>query len=198
MATNIFVSRGKVPPVRWREAFPAALIGPSLPATIAADAVVWLHNLSPADVVAALPKGVRIVVLDDRPSDEKGLAALSSGAAGYANAHAAPQVLHTIESVVRSEGLWVGEALLSRLLRTFAAASGAPRVPPPEPPAALAKLSEREREVALRVARGESNKEIARELDIAERTVKAHLSAIFEKLEVRDRLQLAILLKAAR
>jgi DNA-binding NarL/FixJ family response regulator len=197
MTTNLFISRSKVPPARWREAFPDAVIATTLPARVPADALIWLHNLPPADFAGELPKGVRIVALDDKPTDEKGLAALSSGAAGYANAHAAPQVLHTIESVVRSEGLWVGEALLSRVLRTFAAISGAPLIPPPEPPAALAKLSEREREVALKVARGESNKEIARELHIAERTVKAHLSAIFEKLEVRDRLQLAILLKAA-
>ena len=197
MTTNLFISRSKVPPARWREAFPDAVITTTLPARVPADALIWLHNLPPADFAGELPKGVRIVALDDKPTDEKGLAALSSGAAGYANAHAAPQVLHTIESVVRSEGLWVGEALLSRVLRTFAAISGAPLIPPPEPPAALAKLSEREREVALKVARGESNKEIARELHIAERTVKAHLSAIFEKLEVRDRLQLAILLKAA-
>jgi DNA-binding NarL/FixJ family response regulator len=59
---------------------------------------------------------------------------------------------------------------------------------------ALELLSERERAVALCVARGESNKEITQKLDIAERTIKAHLTTIFEKLGVRDRLQLAVLL----
>lgn len=58
----------------------------------------------------------------------------------------------------------------------------------------LAALTQREREVALCVARGESNKEIARKLDLAERTIKAHLTGIFEKLGVRDRLRLALLL----
>lgn len=197
MSTNIFVSRSKSPPARWREAFPTALIGNALPARIPSDALVWLHNLSPADFTGALPKGVHVIALHDEPSDENGLAALSTGAAGYANAHATPQLLHTIESVVRSEGLWVGEALLNRLLRTIAAVPTGPSVPPPESHPALAKLSEREREVALKVVRGESNKEIARDLDLAERTVKAHLSAVFDKLGVRDRLQLALLLKAA-
>lgn len=197
MTTNLFISRSKVPPARWREAFPDAVIATTLPARVPADALIWLHNLPPADFAAALPKGVRIVALHDEPSDENGLAALSSGAAGYANAHATPQRLHTIESVVRSDGLWVGEALLSRLLRTFAAVPAAPSAPPTESHPALAKLSEREREVALMVARGESNKEIARDLDLAERTVKAHLTAVFDKLGVRDRLQLALLLKAA-
>lgn len=197
MATNLFISRSKVPPTRWRVAFPAAVIASTLPAKVPANALVWLHNLAPAEFVSALPKGVRIIALHDEPNDENGLAALSSGAAGYANAHAAPQVLQTIESVVRSDGLWVGESLLSRLLRSFAAAPASPSAAATESNANIAKLTEREREVALKVARGESNKEIARELAVSERTVKAHLTAVFDKVGVRDRLQLAIQLKAA-
>ena len=138
--------------------------------------------------------GVPFIVLHDEPSDEKGLAALSAGAVGYANAHASPQLLQTIESVVRNQGLWVGESLLGRLTRAIGAVSVPRNAPKPHP--ALDRLSEREREVAIRVAQGESNKEIARQLDIAERTVKAHLTAVFEKFDVRDRLQLAIALGA--
>lgn len=55
-----------------------------------------------------------------------------------------------------------------------------------------ALLSERELQAAKLVAGGASNKEIADQLAITERTVKAHLSAIFEKLGVRDRLQLSL------
>ena len=54
-------------------------------------------------------------------------------------------------------------------------------------------LTEREREVARAVARGAANKEIARELAITERTVKAHVGAILEKLGARDRLQLSLI-----
>jgi len=54
------------------------------------------------------------------------------------------------------------------------------------------KLTEREREVALAVSRGASNKEVARQLGITERTVKAHVSIIFTKLAVQDRLHLAL------
>ena len=53
-------------------------------------------------------------------------------------------------------------------------------------------LSEREGQVAKLVAGGASNKEIADRLSIAERTVKAHLTAIFEKTGARDRLQLSL------
>jgi DNA-binding NarL/FixJ family response regulator len=53
-------------------------------------------------------------------------------------------------------------------------------------------LTDREKEVARTLARGASNKEIARSLDITERTVKAHVGAVLEKLQVRDRLQLSL------
>jgi DNA-binding NarL/FixJ family response regulator len=61
------------------------------------------------------------------------------------------------------------------------------------PSADLSLLTSREKAVAELVAAGKSNKEVARDLDITERTVKAHLSAAFEKLQVRDRLQLVLL-----
>ena len=63
----------------------------------------------------------------------------------------------------------------------------------PEPGAQWAEaLSPREQEVARFAAMGDSNAEIAERLSISERTVRAHLSAIFEKLQVSDRLMLAL------
>ena len=62
----------------------------------------------------------------------------------------------------------------------------------------LAALTKRELEVARLVANGSSNKEIARQLGITERTVKAHVGAVFQKLNVRDRLQLALIVSGRR
>ncbi|MEM8779040.1 MAG: response regulator transcription factor [Cyanobacteria bacterium P01_G01_bin.49] len=62
-----------------------------------------------------------------------------------------------------------------------------------ELPTALQKLSPREKEVLALIAKGASNKEIARELYISERTVKAHITSILSQLELRDRTQVAIL-----
>jgi DNA-binding NarL/FixJ family response regulator len=62
---------------------------------------------------------------------------------------------------------------------------------------ALDGLTPRERDVAEQVALGASNKEIAERLDITPRTVKAHMGAIFDKLGVRDRLQLVLALRKA-
>lgn len=83
------------------------------------------------------------------------------------------------------------ESLMQRLLTATA------RVQFVEPeraplPAWVTLLTVREQEVAMAVAKGASNKEIARQLDITERTVKAHVGAILDKLKVRDRLQLSL------
>jgi len=189
MSSNIFVSSSPVQPMRWRIAFPQAKTLSAIPENSPEGSILWLHNKLPD---GKRPPGVRFVVMHDEPSDEKGMEALAQGASGYCNAHATPELLQTIESVIRSKGLWVGESLLNRLVGGIGLRS--PMAGRHEMHPALQMLSERERAVALCVARGESNKEITRDLNIAERTIKSHLTAIFEKLGVRDRLQLAILL----
>ncbi len=193
MDKNMFVTSSRVPPSRWREAFPDAEILPILPANVAAGTVAWLHNFTPAQLPGGVrPAGVRFVVMYDKPNDEDGLLALSQGASGYCNAHAAPELLLAIESVIRHQGLWVGESLLNRLIGGISVRSPMAGHHGEHP--LLDTLSERERAVALCVAQGESNKEIARQLNLAERTIKAHLTSVFEKLGVRDRLQLALIL----
>lgn len=67
-----------------------------------------------------------------------------------------------------------------------------PPVPAPAPPSALEALSEREREILALIARGQSNKMIARALDIAETTVKIHVQHILRKLHVTSRVQAAV------
>ena len=64
-----------------------------------------------------------------------------------------------------------------------------------EPPKAnsLARLSERERQIAYAVARGLKNRDIAEQLSISENTVKRHLQSIFGKTGARDRLELAVI-----
>ncbi len=64
---------------------------------------------------------------------------------------------------------------------------------PQQPPTNLSRLSERERQIAFLVARGYRNKDIARELNISENTVKRHLQSVFSKTGARDRLELAVL-----
>lgn len=136
-------------------------------------------------------ESVPIIAMSDTPSDEEALAAFSANAKGYCNSHATVELLKQVEGVVRHGGMWIGESLLHRLLGAMGQVTLPVRVPAP----ALNALTDREREVAQGISSGASNKELAHRLGITERTVKAHVGAIFEKLKVRDRLQLALLLK---
>jgi DNA-binding NarL/FixJ family response regulator len=185
---------------RWREAFPQAVGKVSRGDT--PPRLVWVR-LQAGIPAAAQIETVRqqlgdlpLVVLSDQPSDEEALDCFALGARGYCNTHAVPDLLRRIAEVVLQGGLWIGETLMQRLLQ------GTARMPLPAPVGAssnwVALLTDREREVALAVADGASNKEVARQLGITERTIKAHTGAIFEKLGVRDRMQLALVVHGRR
>ena len=183
----------------WREAFPAAAVVMRerlVPGGFAGPGVVWTRMRFGEAVNMAISGvdrsgGQPLVVLADDPDERVVLESLAAGAAGCCNSRAAPDVLRQVALVVANGGLWVGQSLLNQLVgattRRLAAlgrtvADGDWSAP----------LSEREAQVARLVAEGAANKEIASRLGITERTVKAHLTAIFEKLDVRDRLQLSL------
>lgn len=128
----------------------------------------------------------RVIAASSSPSQAEGMAALDAGCMGYCHAFGDAESLLQVQAVVVSGGLWVGRELLQRLL-------GALQV---RLPAVVddwsQKLTPRECEVARLAAKGLHNAAIARQCDITERTVKAHLAAVFAKLGVADRLQLAL------
>jgi DNA-binding NarL/FixJ family response regulator len=147
----------------------------------------------------------RVVLLSAAPNPAEGVAALNAGALGYTHAYALPELLREVATVVAHGGVWTGPELLKRLVaKTFDALSVLPLAAAPtsaravEAAKAWANLSARELQVAQAVAEGRSNKEVADLLSISERTVKAHLGAVFEKLGIRDRLQLVLFVAAVR
>jgi two-component system, NarL family, nitrate/nitrite response regulator NarL len=201
MNPNILISSDEQVCARWMAAFDAApcVTGIDAAAQAAhAQSLIWLHlPPSPQRAIDALMRCVaavtpaRVIALADVPSDEQALELMDKGAVAYCHSHAGAPMLQQVATVVANQGLWVGPNLLRRLIRSSLSA-----LPPGSGEAAsLDALSAREREVAHAVGRGASNKEIARELLITERTVKAHLSAIFMKMGVRDRLHLALLMR---
>lgn len=119
-----------------------------------------------------------------------------AGAAGYCECSISNSViLKAVESILQGD-IWVQRHLVPQVIGTLVKITRTPPVPPPKPmPAGLDSLSARERDVVRLILQGISNKIIAAELFISERTVKAHLTSIFKKLHVPDRLHLAILLK---
>lgn len=200
MTRHVFVTARPQPIPRWLEAFPSALVlcGEASDHTdfnaLHDASVIWLHVAADGQTGAdwvrtvwAAVENTPIVVLSNVPEDEQGMAVLASGATGYCSALTLPAVLRQVASVVEHGGLWVGPQLMKRLMQALAVRSDTTSPP------ALDILSQRERQVAAAVARGSTNKEIARVMGITERTVKAHLTAAFEKLGVRDRMQLSLI-----
>jgi RNA polymerase sigma factor (sigma-70 family) len=186
----------------WSQACPEARVYPAFSAvesTQKNDCLFWLHADAGSQqwMVATISQilrdfyNPRIVVLTNVPSQSQALLALSQGAVGYCHAYSSPEVLVEVKEVVTHGGVWLGRDLLQRLIEVSTNLVG---TQPERIAQALELLSEREREVAMEAAKGLSNKEIARILNITERTVKAHLSAAFERLGIKDRLQLALIL----
>ncbi len=189
---------------RWQKAFPDAQ--PSTPNLVDKSAksgdLIWIASSVttwPQLTQRLVPMGLTVVVLSYAPQDKEALKALDLGARGYVHTLAAVNVLKQVALVVTNQGVWVGQDLLAKVIGgSFKAL--AQRAEWASSPSSdhLTLLTERERGVALAVARGATNKEVARQLEITERTVKAHLSAIFKKLLVRDRLQLMLKLSSMR
>ncbi|MFZ6820126.1 response regulator transcription factor [Undibacterium sp. Ji22W] len=203
LTAHFFCSESMDVPISLKKAFPSAR--PVRLSELSASelsrgskTLVWLHlhdRQTIAQQVSAL-KAVTphalIVVMSDIPNDLEALAAFSMMAKAYSNTHAGAEVLLNIASVIEQGGIWIGESIMQKLL-----GNSAPEELKLEK--ALGQwaslLTGRELEVAKAIAIGLSNKEIATKMSITERTVKAHVGAVLDKLHLKNRLQLALLVK---
>ena len=184
----------------WKAAMPEAiLVGRLEPGSLlpVAPGVVWIRLRAGESLAAALPgsgTGVaqKMVILADDPDSALVMQSLAAGAAGCCNTHAAPAVLRQVALVVSNGGLWIGQNLLQQVVGSTSRLLARRQPETAGDQDWAAPLSARERQVARLVAGGASNREVAERLAISERTAKAHLTSIFEKLEVRDRLQLSL------
>jgi DNA-binding NarL/FixJ family response regulator len=141
------------------------------------------------------PDPPRVVVLTTFDVDEYVVRALASGASGFLLKDTAPaMIVEAIERVAAGEPM-LSPSVTAQLIRRVVDASSATGADTGRARAAaarLARLSEREREVAVAVGQGKSNAEIAGDLYMSLATVKAHVSHIFVKLGVANRVQIAI------
>ncbi|MFC4610554.1 response regulator [Streptomyces maoxianensis] len=133
-----------------------------------------------------------VLILTTFDLDEYVFGALRAGAAGFLLKNTeARDLLEAVRTVARGEGL-IAPAVTRRLIAEFATPT--PRRSPDAPdPAILDVLTRREREVLSCLGKGMSNAEIAGCLDMAEATVKTHVSRLLGKLELRSRVQAAVL-----
>ena len=138
--------------------------------------------------------GTRVIVLTSFLDDERLMPALAAGAAGYLLKDVEPAELARAVRAAHAGEALIDPTVAARLLTTLsaqdaaAAAAGPAGGDDPGPP-----LTRREREVLELVARGYANKRIARELGVAEKTVKAHVGHVLAKLGVADRTQAALI-----
>ena len=188
---------------RWGRALAAArhkvrlLSAKEVPGTHRSDeSTVCLYDLGESggasdsalrELIAARPNW-RYLAMTAVPSAQEGIRLLRLGVRGYCNRRLSDEALRVAVAAVLAEEVWVGRQVTEYLLGN-----------PPEPqdaaasaPLALDSLTAREREIALLVGAGRSNKVIAADSGISERTVKTHLTAIFRKTGIRNRVQLAL------
>lgn len=144
---------------------------------------------------------VRFMVIGTKWADEKQIDVLVQGASGYCEDTDASELLgRAVDSILNGD-IWIRRGLVPKVIGALTkkhrnqSSSVDTYVDVEELNRQIDSLSARECEVANMIRQGENNKRIALALNISERTVKAHLSSIFRKLGVDDRLRLAIRLK---
>jgi len=129
----------------------------------------------------------KIFALSNFPNHQEAVVLLSKGVVGYANSRMLAQNLEHALSAVEFGDIWLPPEFITELIKAVKPNGATSEI--------KRRLSKKEFEVAQLVSDGHTNIEIADTLNIAERTVKSHLTSIFEKLQVKDRLALALLVK---
>jgi DNA-binding NarL/FixJ family response regulator len=178
---------------RWQQAFPHGTcididdISTDLPSIVWLDLSTRTAEEKEQLLRKAVICGQTVMALSTAPSKQEAMSIIRLGGKGYGHLMAATEQFQQMAAVVTNGGYWLGQDLITAVVQESSDAETASRVDD-----GRSQLTGRECNVADEVARGASNREIAERLSISERTVKAHLSVIFEKLQLRDRVQLAL------
>jgi DNA-binding NarL/FixJ family response regulator len=150
-----------------------------------------MDGLAATEELRRREKAPQIIVLTTFDADDHVLRALRAGAAGFLLKDTPPpEILRAIRLVAAGEAM-LSPAVTRRLIEHVADDGlGARRTRAGE---LLDRLTDREREVAVAIGQGKSNAEIAAELYMSVATVKAHVSRLLQKLELDNRVQIALL-----
>jgi DNA-binding NarL/FixJ family response regulator len=149
-----------------------------------------------ARTIASQAPGVSLLMLTMLDDDESVFAALRAGARGYLLKGSTPDEVVAAIRTVAGGGAVFGQRIAARIVDSFAAGGAVPSEPAGEP-AALPELTEREREIVVFLADGESNPAIAARLHLSPKTVRNHVSSILAKLQVADRRQAMLRVREA-
>jgi len=147
-----------------------------------------LNGIETTREITRLFPATRVIALTTFDLDEYVYDAVRAGASGFLLKHVSPDdLVRSVRAVAQGDTI-LAPSLTRRLLERFAARPVPGRVHP-----RLEQLSQRETEVVALVARGLSNREIGTRLFLSEATVKTYLSRVVTKLDLRDRVQVAVL-----
>ena len=163
----------------------------ALAAALEPDVILLDLKLPGLDGVAVLTElrargvGARVLVLTSANDPAQVSRAVQAGASGFLYKDVDPDALIRAIRAVNDGNLLLAPDAAAPLMAAHATRAAAPR-------GGLGSLTVREREVLDQLARGRSNREIARELHVSEKTVKTHVSSVLAKLGVQDRTQAAL------
>ena len=150
-------------------------------------------GIQATEEIVGAGQGSRVLILTTFDLDEYAFAGLRAGASGFVLKDVPPaELIGAIRAVAAGDAV-VAPRVTRSLLDQLSAHLPDPRAEPPViDTAAVAALTDREREVFGEVARGLSNAEIAARLHLSEATVKTHITRVLAKLRLRDRMQMVI------
>lgn len=193
---HLFITDERFSSQRWIKAFPGAqvIVSESLPPAVPTDSIVWVltgaHNWLEMITYYTQNK-CKVVAMSRQQNIDELRDALEAGARGYIEALSNVDTLQQVAESITANAMWLPAPLVARMVGTFSSLIKQQETNHTD----LSLLTDREREVTQIILKGATNKEIARQLDITERTVKAHLSSIFNKLGARDRMHLMLLVR---
>ncbi|MBB1403695.1 response regulator transcription factor [Pseudoalteromonas sp. SG45-1] len=193
MRQSIFITQPEFESKHWRAAFPGCLICTKEPNRVTASSIIWVLAGTPnwLELVKKYSQQrLLVIVMTNELEINQLRSALEAGARGYVEALATKVIIEQVLETICSGGIWLPGQLLSNLV---GALSNTPfkyaRT------CELDLLTKRERQVVDIVVTGATNKQAAESLNITERTIKEHMGSIFNKLKVRDRIQLMLVVK---
>ena len=160
------------------------LLDHDLPEIGGVEGLSFLHRMCPS---------TRIIFFTSHQDEREAIDVLKAGARGYCIKEIEPSHLRKAVEVIQKGEVWAGRRIICQLLVELTSLSEKGREDrPAQADVYLKYLTPRERQISLLVSEGSCNKEIANQLNISERTVKAHLTVVFQKLQITDRLRLGL------
>lgn len=150
-----------------------------------------LSGIAATERITAAPEPPRVIVLTSFDTDDFILSALRAGASGFLLKDTPPADVVSAVRAAAADDLRFSPGVLKRIVAAAAGSSAGSAEPAPQHNP-LAVLSEREHVIACAVARGLTNAEISAELYVSVATVKTHIANAFTKLDVTNRVQLAV------